>query len=159
MISLILIHENFPVAPIGGPAQQPVITNKPEKPQPNAMQQVAEKYNQIVQPGGCPQQFSPYMYLQQNPMMGYGATFAAPAIASSLQQQNSAKKAQKPTQPKDVEITTSEFLKKKLDKKPQLAKKKLNSTMEFLKPFGLGAATALTAQALKQQYDNLQQGA
>ena len=49
--------------------------------------------------------------------------------------------------------------KKKLDKKRQLAKKKLNSTMEFLKPFGLGAATALAAQTLKQQYDSLQQGA
>lgn len=158
MISLILIHENFPVAPIGGPAQQPVITNKPEKPQPNTMQQVAEKYNQMVQPVGYPQQISPYMYLQQNPMMGYGAAFAAPAIAS-LKQQNDVKKAQKPTKPKDVEITTSEFLKKKLDKKRQLAKKKLNSTMEFLKPFGLGAATALAAQTLKQQYDSFQQGA
>ena len=157
MISLTLIHENFPVAPIGGPAQQQVIANKLEKPQSNAMQQVAEKYTQMVQPISYPQQFSPYIYPQQSPMVGYGSAFAAPAIAS-IQQQNDIKKVQKSTQPKDVEITTSEFLKKKLDKKRQLAKKKLNNTMEFLKPFGLGAATALTAQALKQQYDNFQQG-
>lgn len=157
MISLIMLHENFPVAPIGGSAQQVPTTSKNEKPPVNNMQQVADRYAQMIQQMDYPQLYPPYMYPPQNQMIGYGAALAAPTIASV--QQDTAKKVEKPAREKSVELTTSEFLKKKLDKKRQLAKKKLNNTVAFLKPFGLGAATALAAQALKQQYHNSQSDA
>lgn len=119
------------MAPIGGPVQP--TENKDQK-QQNAQIQFPQ-----VAYGG---QYPPYMYQQAGPYIPVSAIPAAAAAATAA-----VKKTPQPKE-KEVEITTSEFIKKKMDKQKQIAKKKFNNAIAFLKPFSLGAGAALLGQSL-----------